>query len=188
MRGPLSIALTSLIAVSLTVPTAQAATRYRYFQDHALDAGHASIWMIVAYKDRHGDGKFTPRWVLYNFRVPTSCQVGGNPLIGGSSPGFVEDTKLRKGKLTYKYWVPVRSPTNDAHSAGKVTARVIKRTKRVDGKVRVTEYTQPPGYVDCTSGGAIPYFATPCRETDVNPPLIINPPYIKPSLPVCTPA
>lgn len=188
MRRIWTIALASLVGAALAVPTAQAATRYRYFQDHALDAGHASIWMIVAYKDRHRNHKFTPRWVLFNFRAPTSCQVGGNPLIFGSSPGFVETTKLNKGKLTYNYWVPVRSPTNDAHSAGKVTVKVIEKTKRVDGTVTVVDYTEPPTYVNCTSGGAIPYFATPCRETDVNPPLIINPPYIKPSLPVCTPA
>ena len=185
MRRLLIAAFASLLAVALIAPSAQAATRYRYFQDHALDAGHASISIIVAYKDNHGNRKFTPRWVLYDSLVPTSCQVGGNPLIGGSSAGL---TKLKKGKFAYKYWVPVRSPTNDAHSAGKVTAKVIKGTKRVDGTVRVTEYTQPPGYVDCTSGGAIPYIATPCRQTDVNPPLIINPPYIKQSLPVCTPA
>jgi hypothetical protein len=188
MRRLLIAIFAWLLGVALIAPSAQAATRYRYFQDHALDAGHASIWMIVAYKDTHGNRKFTPRWVLFNFRAPTSCQVGGNPLIGGSSPGYTRVTKLNKGKLTYKYWVPVRSPTNDAHSAGKVTVKVIKKTKRVEGTVRVTEYTQPPTYVNCTSGDAIPYFATPCRETDVNPPLIINPPYINPSLPVCTPA
>ena len=110
MGRALTIALASLVGAALAVPTAQAATRYRYFQDHALDAGHASIWMIVAYKDTHGNRKFTPRWVLFNFRAPTSCEVGGNPLIFGASPGYTRVTKLKQGQAHLQVLGPGPKP------------------------------------------------------------------------------
>ena len=53
---------------------------------------------------------------------------------------------------------------------------------RVDGSVSVLDYSFPAyGFHNCTSGGPVPYSATPCRPSPYT-----NPPYIKKSLPVCS--
>jgi len=94
---------------------------------------------------------------------------------------------LRKGSFTYSdsSQVPVSSGPPGSISAT-VTGEVIKKKRngkklRVDGSVSILDYNLPPlGYHDCTSGGPVPYSATPCRLFGSKPPS-----YIKPSLPVC---
>jgi hypothetical protein len=57
--------------------------------------------------------------------------------------------------------------------------RKANRPLRVDGSVSILDYEFPPFDLhNCTSGGPVPYSATPCRYP-------ANPPYIKKSLPFC---
>ena len=172
MRRPLlATALASLLAAVLLVPTAQAytySTVNRFFQEDALNLGRPSVLVNVVYNNTHRNGKFTPRLVYIQFQVPVSCQVGGNSVVVAASGPF----KLRKGKVDF---------ANSYFSQGfsySVTGqkKKKKKNKRVDGTVTVLDYSSPPTFINCTSGGPLPFFATPC-QWDIPP--------NKPSLPFC---
>jgi hypothetical protein len=137
-----------------------------------LGCGTFSVLVNVVYRNRHRNGKFTPRLVYIQFQVPVSCQVGGNTVVtaSGNSP-----FKLRKGKVEFAYSYSSQAPDSFSYSVtGKKTKK--EKKKRVDGTVTVFDYSSPPTFINCTSGGPLPFFATPC-QWDVPP--------NKPSLPFC---
>jgi hypothetical protein len=55
MKRLLTIVIASLAGAALAVPTAQATTRTRYFQDVG-HPGDASIRLKVIYNDKHDNG------------------------------------------------------------------------------------------------------------------------------------
>ncbi len=180
LRRPLSIALASLFVAALVAPTAQAASR-RYWFDSYLGPGAPSrISVVVLYKNKQRHGRYTPRQVSYDATVPVSC----NPPVAQASASTGGLVKLRKGKFTYS---DIRSYPDSFAVTGTATGKVLKKKPgvrkqmRVDGSVSVLDYSFPAyGVHNCTSGGPVPYSATPCRPSPYH-----NPPYIKKSLPVC---
>ncbi len=176
MRRLLLIAFASLLIVALITPVAQATTRVRHFQDLSGSDGQSQVFISVAYKDRNGNKKFTPRNIKYYFVVPVTCAQGGNPTLDGLS-GTGPPVKLRKGKFghAYSHSGPSVLQHNPGTSTGYVTGKLInkkkrvrkpfKKTKRVDGSVNVQDYESPPTFINCASLGAISYSATPCRTT-----------------------
>jgi hypothetical protein len=199
MRRPVSIALASLLVAVLVAPVAQAATRRYDFQDfHGSEdflPGHiVAIHIAVFYKSKHG--RYTPRQAMYDSLVPYSCNppVSGTGAVGtGSNIYGTNDynlIKLRKGSFTYSSSSEIT--TDDGTSVGFISAsatgKVITKQRkgqklRVDGSVSVLDYEYPTlGDHNCTSGGPVPYSATPCRRVDQ----ISQPSYIKPSLPYCS--
>jgi hypothetical protein len=185
MRRPLSIAVASLFVAALLAPTAQAASR-RYWFDAKLEAGASRISVVVLYKNNKRHGRYTPRQADYDATVSVSCNP---PVARPDLPeGAFADTggsliKLRKGKFTYS---DIRSESYfsvTGTGTGKVLKKKpgVRKQMRVDGSVSVLDYSYPGyGLHNCTSGGLVPYSATPCRPSPYS-----NPPYIKKSLPVC---
>jgi hypothetical protein len=93
--------------------------------------------------------------------------------------------KLRKGSFTYSDTYSDSSSVISATATGKVIKKKpgVSKQMRVDGTVSVLDYSYPYyGFYNCTSGGPIPYSATPCRPSPYS-----IPPYIKKSLPLCLP-
>ncbi len=116
-----------------------------------------------------------------NATVSVSCNPPVAQAFAGTGSGLI---KLRKGKFTYS---DIRSDSSSAIT-GTATGKVLKKKPgvrkqmRVDGSVSVLDYSFPAyGFHNCTSGGPVPYSATPCRPSPYT-----NPPYIKKSLPVCS--
>ena len=191
MRRPLSIALASLVGAALVVPAAQAATRRYDFQDLGPQ-GQMRIQVSIFYKNKQPHGRYTPRLALYDAAVPVSC----NPPVstpsapsGGPTSSVTPNSyfiKLGKGSFTYSYSYEIpTSITGGApgHTSGTATGKVVKKQAnkplRVEGSVSILEWEYPIfGMHNCTSGGPVPYSATPCRYP-------VRPPYIKKSLPFC---
>ena len=186
IRRAWTIGLAFLVAGALAVPTAQAATRYYDFQDIG-HPGHTTISVTVIYKNKHRHGAFTPRLVFYDAATQISCNppvgVAAANSLGGGASGDIP-IKLRKRSFNYSFtYVSPPSPPNTPPQSGSgiATGKVVKK-KRVDGSVSILDYTNPSlNLHNCTSGGPVPYSATPCR-----PPFNL-PPYIKKSLPNCVP-
>ncbi|MGA8926438.1 MAG: hypothetical protein WB462_09470 [Solirubrobacterales bacterium] len=187
MKGPLSIALASLFIAALVAPSAQAATRRYDFQEESLGQGGVRIALVVFYKNKQRHGRYTPRQAIYESSVPISCNppvaqayAYTSSLIRGT-PDF-NYIKLRKGSFTYSDTYSDSSSAISASATGKVIKKKprVNKQLRVDGSVSILDYNLPPDYHNCTSGGPVPYSATPCRQT--NPDL----PYIKKSLPSCS--
>ncbi len=179
MRRPLSIALALLFVAALMASTAQAASR-RYWFAAKLGPVTSRISGDVLYKNKERHGRYTPRQIDIGGVVPVSC----NPPLAESFAETGGFTKLRKGKFSYS---DVRSNPEtfaiNATGAGKVLRKKpgVRKQMRVDGSVSVLDFSWPAyGLHNCTSGGPVPYSATPCRPSPYT-----NPPYIKKSLPVC---
>lgn len=156
MRRPLlATALAPLLAAVLLVPTALAykTSVNRFFQEDALNLGRPSVLVNVVHKNRHRNGKFTPRVLYIQVQVPVSCEVGGNTVVTAASGGF----KLRKGKVQYT--------DSFFYSQGfSFSLTGQKKKKRFDGTVTaVSSSSSPTPTINCTSGGPLPFFATPCR-------------------------
>jgi hypothetical protein len=192
MRRPLAIALASLFVAALVASTARAATRRYDFQGGF--GPQLRISVVVFYKNKHRHGAFTPRQAIYDSSVPISC----NPPVSGHSEApsgsYILGTpdytfiKVRKGSFSYSYSYEIPTSitggapgSTSATATGKVIKKKRKEKKlRVDGSVSILNYSFPPfGWQNCTSGGPVPYSATPCRLP------YTQLPYIKKSLPVC---
>jgi hypothetical protein len=191
MKRPLSIALASLLGTALLVPTGQAATRRYDFQDfHPPGSpGQLAIHIALFYKNKQRHGPYTPRQAIYESSVPVSC----NPPVSGataSSGSYIRGTpdynfiKVRKGSFSYSDTSQIPAGSAPGNISATLTGKVIEKKRkeqklRVDGSVSILDYDLL-GQRNCTSGGPIPYSATPCRPFGEQPPS-----YIKPSLPVC---
>lgn len=188
MRRPLAIALASLFVPALVASPAQAATRRYDFQDLGQQ-GQIRTQIAVFYRNKERHGSYTPRQAIYDSKVPVSC----NPPVAGAyaqSGSYIYGTpnynfiKLRKGSFTYSYSYEIPFTnfppgSTSATATGKVIKKKATKPLRVDGSVSILDYNYPPfGMQNCTSGGPVPYSATPCRYP-------VRPPYIKQSLPFC---
>ena len=180
MRRPLSIALASLFVAALVVPTAQAASRRYWFDSYLTPGAPFRISVVVLYKNKKRHGRYTPRQVSYDATVSVSCNPPVAQAFADTGGNLI---KLRKGKFTYS---DIRSYPWYAVTGigtGKVLKKKpgVRKQMRVDGSVSVLDSSFPDyGFHNCTSGGPVPYSATPCRPSPYS-----NPPYIKKSLPVC---
>lgn len=192
MRRALITGIASLFVAALVAPSAQADTRRYDFQDFQRGApGQLAIHIVVFYKNKQRHGRYTPRQAIYDSVVPVSCNP---PVAGAQAPSgsYIYGTpdynfiKLRKGSFTYSYssQFPTGGPPGriSASATGKVMKKNRKGQKlRVDGSVSIIDYNNPTlGYHNCTTGGPVPYSATPCHVYGAPPP-----PYVKPSLPAC---
>jgi hypothetical protein len=192
MKRALTIALAALIGAALVAPNAQGATRRYDFQDLGPQ-GQMRIQVSIFYKNKQRHGRYTPRLALYDAAVPVSCNPpsstpsapsGGPTSFGTPNPNIF--IKLRKGSFTYSYSYEI--PTSITGGApgrtsgtgtGKVLQRKVNKPLRVEGSVSILDWEYPIfGMHNCTSGGPVPYSATPCRYP-------VRPPYIKKSLPFC---
>ena len=96
--------------------------------------------------------------------------------------------KLRKESFTYSDTYSDDTSAISATATGRVIKKKpgVREQARVDGSVSILDYTFLDynllyhGPYNCTSGGPVPYSATPCRWPD-------SPSYIKKSLPLCLP-
>ena len=187
VRRRLSIALASLFVAALVAPTAQGATRVYSFQDNPAPwPEHLAIELGVLYKNKQRHGPYTPRNVSYDGWVPISC----NPPVGPAAAGFSTgntSVKLIKGSFTDPVSSDIPSTASPpGHIRASFTGTVIKKKRkgeklRVNGSVSIFDFSLPAlGQYNCTSGGQVPYSATPCRPYGGQ-----RPPYIKPGLPVC---
>ncbi len=203
MRRPLSIALASLFVAALVAPTAQAASRRYWFDSYLAPGAPSRISVSVLYKNNKRHGRYTPRQADYDATVSVSCNppVTQRPdLPEGAFAGtgsYIRGTpdynliKLRKGSFTYTDSWTDSGPIDTGYAPGSINATAtgkvlkkkpgVRKQMRVDGSVSVLDYSLPGwGLHNCTSGGPVPYSATPCRPSPYS-----NPPYIKKSLPVC---
>ena len=189
MRRPLSISLASLFVAALMAPTAQGATRIYSFQDYQRATPypeHLAIELAVFYKNKQRHGPYTPRLVGYDGWVPISCNPSVSPAAAGFSTGNTY-VKLIKGSFTDPVSSDIPSTASPpGHIRASFTGTVIKKKRkgeklRVNGSVSIFDFSSPAlGQYNCTSGGQVPYSATPCRPYGAQ-----RPPYIKPGLPVC---
>lgn len=189
MKRALSIALALLIGAALVAPTAQAASRRYWFQVYP---GYEGVRISVAllYKNKQRHGPYTPRQASYDATVSAlSC----NPPVAqaeANTGSYIRGTpdynliKLRKGSFTYSDTYSDSSSVISATATGKVIKKKpgVSKQMRVDGTVSVLDYSFPYYGYNCTSGGPIPYSATPCRPSPYS-----IPPWIKKSLPLCLP-
>ena len=175
----------------MVAPSAQAATRrydFQAFQGGLPGALQFHVAVLYKNKQRHGD--YTPRQAIYDSFVPVSCNPpasgvlapSGSYIYGTANYNYI---KLKKGTFTYSY--SSAFPTGGAPgSISAIATGAIKKKGngkqlRVNGTVSILDYENPGlHFQSCTSGGAVPYSATPCRLYGTKPP-----PYLKPSLPVC---
>lgn len=187
MRHPLSIALATLFVAALVAPTAQAASRRYWFDSYLASGSPSRISVSVLYKTNKRHGRYTPRQADYDATVSVSCNppVARPDLPEGAFAGTGGSLiKLRKGTFTYS---DIRSDPSSFSVTGTGTGKVLRKKPgvrkqvRVDGSVSVLDYSLPGwGLHNCTSGGPVPYSATPCRPSPYQ-----IPPYMKKSLPVC---
>jgi hypothetical protein len=99
--------------------------------------------------------------------------------------GSNSNIKLRKGSFSYSYSSAYVNSDPPGNISATVTGKVLEKKKgkqlRVNGSVSILDFNYPPpGWHNCTSGGPVPYSATPCRRYGIQ-----RPPYIKPGLPTC---
>ncbi|MGZ5308659.1 MAG: hypothetical protein ACXWDP_05650 [Solirubrobacterales bacterium] len=192
MRRALTIALATVFVAALVAPNTQAATRRYDFQVWPSGGGKVSV--AVFYKNRQRHGRYTPRQAIYKASVPAFCNppggfdfiVSGSYILG--TPDY-KRIKLRKGRFAYSYSseIPVSSGPPGSISAT-AKGEVIKKRSgvnkqlRVIGSVSILDYDNPAANPPrkCATDGPVSYSATPCRQQ------ILDLPYIKKSLPLCT--
>jgi hypothetical protein len=181
MRRPLIAAFASLLALAMIAPAAaQGMTKYRYWQDLSVSGPfRGQISLAIAYKDRHGNRKFTPRYAAaYQLRTQVSCSPGGetNFGFGGSAAnkyGYFKKA-LTNGRFSHRFENQFENPPQ-APWKGDLNGRVLKRLKRADRVIRTArvngafdvEDWDPYGLAgvseNCTSFGSH-YAATPCKR------------------------
>ena len=193
MRRQISIALASLFVAALVAPIAQAATR-RYRLPGVPRIRGREISVVLLYKNKQRHGSYTPRQASYDATVSAlSC----NPPVAqpyANTGSYIRGTpdynliKLRKESFTYSDTYSDDTSAISATATGRVIKKKpgVREQARVDGSVSILDYTFLDynllyhGPYNCTSGGPVPYSATPCRWPD-------RPSYIKKSLPLCLP-
>ncbi|MGA8217174.1 MAG: hypothetical protein WB771_01290 [Solirubrobacterales bacterium] len=177
MKRALIIVFASLLAVVAIGPAAaQGRTKYHYWQDLSVSGPFpGQIFLTVAYRDRHGNGKFTPRYAAaYRLRTGVSCTTGdpGDLLISGNEfnkYGYFR-AKLSHGRFTHRFENQAEQPQASVLK-GVLNGKVLKqhrrgnrvtRTARVSGAFNVEDWDPAPGTTNCTTSGS--YSATSCKR------------------------
>jgi hypothetical protein len=170
----------SLLALAVLAPAAaQGTTKYRYWQDLSVSGPFAGqISLAVAYEDRHGNGKFTPRFAAaYQLRAQVSCNPGGETDFGTGGNAYAKYSYFKEGltngRFDHRFEDQFPSP-QVAPLKGDLNGTVLKRVKRgnrvtrtarVNGAFDVEDW-DPYGLAgvreNCISFGS--YSATPCKR------------------------
>jgi hypothetical protein len=137
------------------------------------------ISLAIAYEDRHGNGKFTPRYAAaYQLRVQVSCNPGGETDFGIGGNAYAKYAyfapAITNGRFDHRFEDQFENPQR-APWKGDLNGTVLKRLKRgnrvtrtarVNGTFEVEDWDPiyPPGtaFQNCTSFGS--YSATPCKR------------------------
>ena len=176
MRRAMTAAALSLLAVAVIAPAAQGRQKERYFQDLNVTGPFAGqVFLTVIYQDTHGNGRFTPRWVVaYSVEAQVSCNPGGQSAFSITkserNPYTPFKQRLKKGRFATAFEAHVdprlRPPIGDLN--GRVT-----RKRKVNGSFNVVDWDPNPGAREnCISSGS--FRATPCGDpkfTDLKIPL-----------------
>ncbi len=171
MRRALTLVALSLLAGAMIAPAAQGKRTVRLFQDLDMTAPlSGQIFLTVVYQDRHGNGKFRPRWAGWVLATPVSCNPGGiSELIVLRSPTDPEvqsKARLKNGRLATRFESGV-SPQL-APPRGDLTGKVSKGRVgkgRVNGAFDVEDWDPNPGSREnCVASGS--FSATPCKSGD----------------------
>ena len=185
MKRALSIALASLVATVLAVPTAQASradphhSRYRFFQDLSVTSPFPGrIFLGVLFKE-NSHGELTPREaVSERLQVGVSCNPGGNSVfsIGGNafSKYAYFSAVLTNGRFSHPFGseVPEGYPLK-GDLIGTVLKRLkrggrVVRTARVDGTFNLEDWDPFTGVQEnCASSGS--YSASTCKTPRMSP-------------------
>jgi hypothetical protein len=171
MSRALTLVALSVLAVAMIAPAAQGKQTVRLFQDLDLTGSlPGQIFLTVIYQDRHGNGKFRPRWVGYNLLQQVSCNPGGlSELIllkGAANPDEQFKVRLKKGRFATRLESGLRPEWRPPH--GDLTGRVSKGSVgkgRVTGAFNVEDWDPNPGAREnCVASGS--FSATPCKSPD----------------------
>jgi hypothetical protein len=171
MRRALTLVALSVLAMAMIAPAAQGKRTVRLFQDLDLTGSlPGQIFLTVIYQDRHGNGKFSPRWAGYNLETQVSCNPGGlSELIvlkGAANPDVQFKARLKKGRFATRLesgvspqWAPARGDLT-----GKVSKGGVGKG-RVNGAFNVEDWDPNPGVREnCVASGS--FSATPCKSGD----------------------
>jgi hypothetical protein len=157
MKRALTAAALSVLAMALLSPVAQGKQKQRQFQDLTV-AGSlpAQIFFTVVFQDKHGNGKFKPRWIIgYALQTQVSCNPGGlsNLFLAKSKDSHVAHFKqrLRKGRFATRFEAELdpqlRPPTGDL--SGRVTHTAV------NGTFNVQDWDPNPGVrANCIASGS----------------------------------
>jgi hypothetical protein len=171
MRRALTLVALLMLAMAMVAPAAQGKRTARLFQD--LDTTgplSGQIFLTVVYQDRHGNGKFKPKWVGYILQTAVSCNPGGisglTVLKGAASLDSQFKARVTKGRFATR----LESGVNPAAAPpyGDLTGKVSKGRigkGRVSGSFNVADWDPNPGSREnCVAGGS--FSATPCKAPD----------------------
>jgi hypothetical protein len=171
MRRALTVVALSVLAVAMIAPAAQGKRTVRLFQDLDLTGSlPGDIFLTVIYQDRHGNGKFSPRWVGYDLEQQVSCNPGGlSELIllrGAADPDVQGKLRIKKGRFATRFESGVSPQLAPPH--GDLTGKVSKGRVgkgRVNGAFNVEDWDPNPGAREnCVASGSLS--ATPCKSGD----------------------
>lgn len=163
-----------VLALAAIAPAGAAgATKYRYWQDLDVSGPFSGrISLAIAYEDRNGNGRFTPRYAAaYRLRVQTSCDAGPREVKGNafSKYGYFK-APLTNGLFTHRFENQFEQP-QQAPLRGELKGRVEKkltkggrvvRAARVSGAFDLQDWTLEPGVDPCVSSAS--YAATQCKR------------------------
>lgn len=162
----MTVAALSVLAVAVIAPAAQGRQKERYFQDLSVSGPFAGqVFVTVIYQDRHGNGRFRPRWAIaYSVEAPVSCNPGGMSAFSitksADNPFAPFKQRLERGRFATRFEAqldPQRLPP-----IGELNGRVT-RNRRVNGSFNVEDWDPNPGAREnCISSGS--FSATPCRD------------------------
>jgi len=157
MKRALTAAALSVVAMALLSPAAQGKQKQRQFQDLTVTGSFpAQIYFTVIFQDKHGNGKFKPRWLIgYALRTQVSCNPGGlsDFFIAKSKDSTVAHFKqrLKKGRFATRFEAdldPQLSPP-----IGDLSGRVTHIA--VNGTFNVQDWDPNPGVrANCMASGS----------------------------------
>lgn len=171
MRRALTLVALSVLAMAMIAPAAQGKRTVRLFQDLDVTGSlSGQIFLTVIYQDRHGNGKFRPRWAGYDLETQVSCNPGGiSELIvlkSAANPDVQFKLRLKKGRFATRFESGLSPQLAPPH--GDLTGKVSKGRVgkgRINGAFNVEDWDPNPGAREnCVASGS--FSATPCKSGD----------------------
>jgi hypothetical protein len=155
-RALIAVAL-SVLAMALLSPAAQGKQKQRQFQDLTVTGSFSGqIFFTVVFQDKHGNGKFKPRWLIgYALQTQVSCNPGGlsDLFLGKSKDSTVAHFKqrLKKGRFATRFEAEMdpqlRPPIGDL--SGRVTHTAV------NGTFNIQDWDpNPGGRANCVASGS----------------------------------